>query len=143
MVSQYRLTTYFKDLIGFIIINVKPEKRKNLINMKNTLYFAMSEIEYTLAPTTKKPTRKYRKGSRYDTVLEAIKKSTDAMGIITIPNKEANYIRTQLQKRINALNVKNLKLSVVNNKCYYEKIAPTEKVIPEKVEPPKTTKPTK
>ena len=91
----------------------------------------MSELNYKLVPTTKKPTRKYRKGSRYDAVLEGIKKSSDPMGIITIPNKEANYIRTQLKKRIDALGIKNIKLSVVNNQCYYEKIAPPKKPTPE------------
>jgi len=96
----------------------------------------MSELNYSLKPTKKKPTRKYRKGSRYDAVLEGIKKSLDPMGIISIPNKEANYIRTQLQKRINALGIKNIKLSVVNNQCYYEKVEP-EKATPEKVTPKK------
>jgi len=100
----------------------------------------MSDINYTLKATTKKPTRKYRKGSKYDGVLEAIKKSPDPMGIVTMPDKEANYIRTQLKKRIDAQEIKNIKLSVVNNLCYYEKIAPPEKVTPEKVKEPKPTK---
>lgn len=99
----------------------------------------MSDINYTLEPTTKKPTRKYRKGSRYDAVLEAIQKSKDPMGIIKIPNKTANYIRTQLKKRIDVQGLKNIKLSVVNNQCYYEKIAPLEKFVPEKVTPEKVT----
>jgi len=100
----------------------------------------MSDLKFTLGQTTKKPTRKYRKGSKYDPVLEAIQKSTGMMGTIEIPNIDGNYIRTQLKKRIDALKVTNIKLSVVNNQCYYEKIV-NKKAQPEKVETPKKVEP--
>ena len=99
----------------------------------------MSDLKYKLVPTTKKPDRRYRKGSKYDAVLEAIQKSSETMGVVSIPDLRANYIRTQLQKRIKVLGVKNIKLSVVNDKCYYEKTIQPEKATSKPDQPEKAT----
>ncbi len=40
----------------------------------------------------------------------------------SIEGKEANYLRTQLNKRIEARALEGIKVSVVNNVCYLEKM---------------------
>lgn len=76
---------------------------------------------FTLKPVKKKPARKYRKGSKYDPILDAFIKGSDKLVSVTVENKDANYIRTQLNKRIEARELKNVKVSVVNNVTYLEK----------------------
>lgn len=81
----------------------------------------MSEIKYNLKPETKKPSRKYRKGSKYDPILEAFEKGTNKMVSVSIEGKDANYIRTQLKKRLDVLENKSIAVSVVNNTCFLDK----------------------
>ncbi len=78
---------------------------------------------FSLNPVTEKPTRKYRKGSKYDPLLEAFKSGRNNLVAVTIKGKDANYIRTQLNKRIDAdkRKYKGIEVSVVNNVCYLEK----------------------
>jgi hypothetical protein len=38
---------------------------------------AMSEIRFNLTPVTEKPPRRYRKGSKYDPILDALMSETD------------------------------------------------------------------
>jgi len=38
-----------------------------------------------------------------------------------VERKDANYLRTQLNKRIEARRLRGVKVSVVNNTCYLEK----------------------
>ena len=40
---------------------------------------------------------------------------------VSVPGKDANYLRTQLNKRIGARELSGVKVSVVNNVCYLEK----------------------
>jgi hypothetical protein len=65
------------------------------------------------------PERHYAKGSKYDVILGSTfsKRYTE----IQIGELEANYIRTQLVKRIKALKLVNLGVAVSNGKCYIEK----------------------
>ena len=81
----------------------------------------MSEVKFDLQPVTKKPSRKYRKGSKYDPLLDAFISGTDNLVAVTVPDKDANYLRTQLSKRIDARKLSGVKVSVVNNVCYLEK----------------------
>ncbi len=81
----------------------------------------MSDISFKLEPVSEKPTRKYRKGSKYDPVLDAFISGTDNLVAVTVPDKDANYLRTQLNKRIDARKLSGVKVSVVNNVCYLEK----------------------
>ncbi len=78
---------------------------------------------FNFSPVTKKPTRKYRKGSKYDPVLDAFKSGKDNLVEVHINGKDANYIRTQLNKRIDAneRKYKGFVISVVNDVCYLEK----------------------
>ena len=80
----------------------------------------MSEIKFDLKPVKKKPSRRYRKGSKYDPILDAFVKGTDTLVEVSVEGRDANYLRTQLNKRIEAKGL-NLKTSVVNNVLYLEK----------------------
>ncbi len=81
----------------------------------------MSDISYNLEPVSKKPSRKYRKGSKYDPILDAFRSGTNNLVAVTVEGKDANYLRTQLNKRIDARKLSGVKVSVVNNTCYLEK----------------------
>lgn len=82
----------------------------------------MSELKFSLKTVQKKPSRRYRKGSKYDPVIEAFLKSRDELVEVNVEGRDANYLRTQLNKRIEARDIKaNIKTSVVNNVLYLEK----------------------
>ncbi len=81
----------------------------------------MSDVTFNLKPVDEKPTRKYRKGSKYDPLLDAFLSGTNDLVSVNVAGKDANYLRTQLNKRIDARNLHSLKVSVVNNVCYLEK----------------------
>ncbi|GAG24593.1 unnamed protein product [marine sediment metagenome] len=81
----------------------------------------MSDVSFTLQPVSEKPSRKYRKGSKYDPIIDAFLEGENNLVVISVENKEANYLRTQLKKRIDARNIETVKISVVNNACYLEK----------------------
>jgi len=82
-----------------------------------------TQLGFDLKPVTEKPSRRYRKGSKYDPILEAFKKGGDSLVTVEIEGKDANYIRTQLNKRMDAQSRKyrGIKVSVVNSVCYLEK----------------------
>jgi len=81
----------------------------------------MSGVKFDLTPLTEKPSRRYRKGSKYDPILDAFKDGEEDLVEVSIEGKEANYIRTQLNKRIEARAVEDVKVSVINNVVYLEK----------------------
>lgn len=82
----------------------------------------MSEIKYSLKPVAKKPARRYRKGSKYDPIIDAFLKSEDRLVEVKVEGRDANYLRTQLNKRIEARDLREkIKTSVVNNVLYLEK----------------------
>ena len=83
----------------------------------------MSEIIFNLQPVTEKPSRRYRKGSKYDPILDSFMNGTNDLVIVEVKGKDANYLRTQLKKRIDARDLNNkVEVSVVNNKAYLEKM---------------------
>ncbi len=82
----------------------------------------MSEVKFDLQPVTKKPSRKYRKGSKYDPILDSFMGGEYNLVKVEVENKDANYLRTQLNKRIEARDIgANVRVSVVNNVAYLEK----------------------
>jgi hypothetical protein len=82
----------------------------------------MSEVKFDLKPVKRKPSRKYRKGSKYDPILDQFIKGTETLVEVSVEGKDANYLRTQLNKRIEAKKLGNkVKVSVVNNVAYLEK----------------------
>ena len=83
----------------------------------------MRDIKFELQPVTKKPSRKYRKGSKYDPILDSFMSSEYNLVKVEVENKDANYLRTQLNKRIEARDIGGkIKVSVVNNVAYLEKM---------------------
>jgi len=80
----------------------------------------MSEVKFDMKPVEKKPSRRYRKGSKYDGILEAFVEGTDPLVQATVEGKDANYLRTQLNKRIEAKGL-TVKTSVVNGVLYLQK----------------------
>ncbi len=83
----------------------------------------LSEVKFDLKPVSKKPSRRYRKGSKYDPILDSFLESDNNLVTVDVENKDANYLRTQLNKRIEARNLTNeVKVSVVNNVAYLEKL---------------------
>ena len=81
----------------------------------------MSDASFTLQPVSEKPSRKYRKGSKYDPVLDAFLEGENNLVVVSVENKDSNYLRTQLAKRIDLRNIEAVNVSVVNNVCYLEK----------------------
>ena len=83
----------------------------------------MSEVKFDLKPVEKKPSRKYRKGSKYDPILDSFLEGEHSLVKVEVENKDANYLRTQLNKRIEAREIEDkVKVSVVNNIAYLEKV---------------------
>jgi len=83
---------------------------------------AMSEVRFNLKPISEKPSRRYKKGSKYDPVLDRFIERAAKLVEGSIEGRDANYLRTQLNKRVDARNIRNVKVSVVNNVCYLEKV---------------------
>jgi len=81
----------------------------------------MSEVKFNLTPIEEKPSRRYRKGSKYDPVLDRFMDRAAKLVEVSMEGKDANYLRTQLNKRIEAKRLEGIKVSVVNNVCYLEK----------------------
>jgi hypothetical protein len=83
----------------------------------------LSDVKFDLKPVEKKPSRKYRKGSKYDPILDSFVNGTHSLVKVEVENKDANYLRTQLNKRIEARDMGDrVKVSVVNNVAYLEKM---------------------
>ena len=66
------------------------------------------------------PKRKYRKGSKYDPILDAFIEGSNDLVLVEVPGKDGSYVRTQLKKRIDARGLK-VDVSVANNQAYMEK----------------------
>lgn len=75
-------------------------------------------ISFKLVDTTEKPSRTYRKGSKYDPILDAFITSNRTLVGLEI-EKDGNYMRTQLVKRVNARKL-GVIVSVVNDTVYLE-----------------------
>jgi len=81
----------------------------------------MGEVSFNLTPVAEKPSRRYRKGSKYDPILDAFTAGEARLVEVSVEGKEANYLRIQLNMRIDARNLRGVKVSVVNNVAYLEK----------------------
>ena len=82
----------------------------------------MTEVKFDFKPVDEKPSRRYRKGSKYDPVVDTFMESDETLVTVDVEGKDANYLRTQLNKRIEARKLTGVKVSVVNNVAYLEKI---------------------
>lgn len=79
-------------------------------------------MEFKLSSVDVKPPRRYRKGSKYDQILNAFMNGDETLVIVAVEEKDANYLRTQLKKRIEVRELSGVKVTVVNDTCYLEKI---------------------
>jgi hypothetical protein len=83
----------------------------------------MTNDDFKLVEVHEKPSRRYRKGSKYDPVVDKFMNGKANLVKVEIEGKEANYVRTQLKKRIDARSLNDkLEVSVVNNVTYLEKL---------------------
>ena len=78
-------------------------------------------MEFKIEAVTEKPQREYKKGSKYDPILDQFISGDHNMVIVGVKGKDANYMRTQLTKRIEKRGL-SVNASVVNNQVYIEKI---------------------
>ena len=85
------------------------------------MLITMSKVKFDLKPVKKKPSRMYRKGSKYDPILDTFMKGEANLVEVKVEGKDPNYIRTQLSKRIEARELEGVNVSVVNNVAYLEK----------------------
>jgi hypothetical protein len=82
----------------------------------------MSDVSFDLSPVLKKPSRKYRKGSKYDPIIDSFLESEHDLVKVEVKGKDANYLRTQLKKLIDARDLQDkIEVSVENNIAYLEK----------------------
>ena len=81
----------------------------------------MSDVKFDLKPVEEKPRRKYRKGSKYDAVLDAFLEGVSELVMVSVEGKEANYLRLMLNKRMKTRKIGGVEVSVVNGVVYLEK----------------------
>jgi len=60
----------------------------------------MSKIRFEMRPVEKKREKKYLKGSIYDPMIDQFLESGHDLVQITVEEKKASYVVTQLNKRI-------------------------------------------
>jgi hypothetical protein len=82
----------------------------------------MTNEDFRLVEVHEKPSRRYRKGSKYDPIIDKFMSGKSSLVKVEVEGKDANYVRTQLKKRIDARVIgEKLEVSVVNNVAYLEK----------------------
>jgi hypothetical protein len=82
----------------------------------------MADVSFVLVDVEKKPSRRYRKGSKYDPIIDQFLGGKSNLVKVEVAGKDANYLRTQLKKRIDARDISDkIEVSVVNNIAYLEK----------------------
>ena len=80
------------------------------------------EKDFKITPVNRKPSKHYEKVSKYDRIINKFLLEQINIAQIEI-SKNADYIREQLKRRIKNRNLsEKIKVSVVNNKVYIEKI---------------------
>jgi len=83
----------------------------------------MSEVDFKLKAIEEKQSRTYRKGSKYDPILDEFLEMDEDLVKVVVEEKEANYLRSQLKKRIDRRGMEDkVDAAVVNGVCYLEKM---------------------
>ena len=83
----------------------------------------MNEVNFEIKPVDTKPSRRFRKGSKYDPIIDEFFESKETLVEVTVKGRDADYLRNMLNKRIEARDLKNeVEVSVVNDCCYLQKI---------------------
>jgi hypothetical protein len=81
----------------------------------------VDELKFELTPVDEKPSRRYRKGSKYDPIIDAFIEGNEDLVMVAAEGKDANYLRTQLKKRVEARKLEGIRVSVANSVTYLEK----------------------
>lgn len=82
----------------------------------------MGEVTYTLKPVEQKQPRSYRKQSKYDPIITDFVESEHSLVEVSVNGKEPNYIRIQLDKRLEARDITGVSVSVSSGIVYLEKV---------------------
>jgi hypothetical protein len=82
----------------------------------------MAENSFTLVDVERKPRRTFAKKNKYEPIITMFCEKTSNLCRVEVDGKSANYVRLQLKKRIDALDLgKQVKASVINGVVYLEK----------------------
>jgi hypothetical protein len=82
----------------------------------------LSDIEFELEPVEKKSSRRYRRGSKYDPIIDSFLSGQHNLVKVEAAGKDANPLRALLKRRIDARNLSDkVEVSVVSNNTYLEK----------------------
>jgi len=83
----------------------------------------LDEVSFKIVEVMEKPRKQQRKRSKkYDRIIDAFREGKSRLVRVDDTGKEANYLRLQLKKRIDARELdKQIEVSVVNNVTYLEK----------------------
>jgi hypothetical protein len=82
----------------------------------------MVDLSFQLVGVDQKPRRRFTKRSKYDSIIDKFCEGDSKLARVEVSGREANYVRTQLKKRIDARELdKQIEVSVVNNGVYLEK----------------------
>ena len=82
----------------------------------------MADDSFKLTEVKQKPQRKLSQKGKYEPILTMFCEKTSNLCRVEVPGKSANYVRLQLKKRIDTLELgKQVKASVVNGVVYLEK----------------------
>jgi len=77
------------------------------------------EVKFTLNPVDEIPERTYQKRSKYDQILTAFQESGNPMSEVTMGKLKPDYLRTQLNKRLEANKLtEEYVVTVINSVCY-------------------------
>jgi len=83
----------------------------------------MSIIKFEMKPVEEKRKKTYLKASRYDPILDQFLESGEGLVEISVVDKKAPYVATQLKKRIEARElVLEMEASAAGGFVYLEKI---------------------
>ena len=83
----------------------------------------MNNLGFTLSPVERKPKIWHREGGLYDPIIDAFLGVDHELVVVSIEDKEAGYIRTQLERRVFQRNLGDrVGVSIVNGEVYLEKL---------------------
>lgn len=82
-----------------------------------------TELEFKINEVSQKEPRTYKKGSKYDKMLDAFESGKHKLSELIVPKfEDGSYLRLQITKRIQKRKL-GIKASVANGKVYLERIA--------------------
>jgi hypothetical protein len=83
---------------------------------------SMANNSFTLVDVEEKPRKTSSRKNKYQPIITMFCEKTSNLCRVEVPGKNANYVRLQLKKRIDALELgKEVKASVINGVVYLEK----------------------